>query len=197
MSETRTYEALPLNRKEIARYARCDYEAWQTQIEDAISEALPMLTNRVCFKIYPITFSAKETDLGFAKTTSEGLKKNLRNCDRAVLFAATAGYGIDRLIQKYNRLSPAKALLLQAVGSEAVEAVCNRFCEELRETYGAIRPRFSPGYGDLPLTLQKEIMAALSCERQIGVTLNDSLLMSPSKSVTALVGIEAAKEEQR
>lgn len=188
-SEIRTYDIMPLNCTEIARYAHCDYEQCASVIEECISEAAGVLSNRVCFRAYDLFFTEEEINLGFAKTSSLDLRKNLRNCDRVIVFAATVGVGIDRMIQKYNRLSPSKAFILQAVGTEAVETVCDRFCNELKEQYTLIRPRFSPGYGDLPLTLQKDIFSALSCEKQIGLTLNNSLIMSPSKSVTALVGI--------
>ena len=195
ISEVRFYDGLSLNGKEIARYAHCDYGQSAGLIARCVSEALPAISGRVCFRIFDLWFSEDEIDLGFAKTASLDLRKNLKGCRRAAVFAATAGVGIDRLIRKYNRLSPSRALLLQAVGTEAVEAVCDRFCDELKESCRLTRPRFSPGYGDLPLSLQRDIFAALDCERQIGITLNDSLMMSPSKSVTALVGIETPAEE--
>ena len=53
-----------------------------------------------------------------------------------------------------------------------------------------IKPRFSPGYGDVPLEIQKDIVMLLDCAKRIGVSLNDSLLMSPSKSVTAFIGLQ-------
>ena len=54
----------------------------------------------------------------------------------------------------------------------------------------SLRTRVSPGYGDISLTMQKDIFAILDCERKIGITLNEDLLMSPSKSVTAIAGIK-------
>lgn len=59
------------------------------------------------------------------------------------------------------------------------------------------RPRFSPGYGDLPLSAQREIFAVLDCGKRIGLMLNDSLLMSPSKSVTAFVGIGGEMKQKQ
>ena len=50
--------------------------------------------------------------------------------------------------------------------------------------------RYSPGYGDLPLELQREIIRVLDCGRTIGITLTESLLMQPSKSVTAVIGMK-------
>ena len=120
------------------------------------------------------------------------------NCTSIVLFAATLGIGIDRLLLKYNRTSPATALCIQAIGAERVEALCNAFSLELKEKFAtlgrSLTPRFSPGYGDLPLSLQRDIFAALECEKHLGLTLNNSLLMSPTKSGTAIIGTKNNKD---
>ena len=125
---------------------------------------------------------------------SNDLNKNLIGCDRIIVFAATIGIEIDRLISKYGRLSPAKALCFQAIGAERIESLCETFNNDMRERCARegsqVRPRFSPGYGDFPLEAQKDIFRVLDCYRKIGLSLNDSLLMSPSKSVTALIGIK-------
>jgi cobalamin-dependent methionine synthase I len=74
-----------------------------------------------------------------------------------------------------------------------VESLCDAFCAELKaeamENGCFTRPRFSAGYGDLPLSLQKDIFRALSPEKHIGAALRESLIVSPSKTVTAIVGI--------
>ena len=108
---------------------------------------------------------------------------------------AGAGLEIDRLIRRYTSLSPAKALFFQAIGAERIESLCDAFCEELKKDGLQLRPRFSPGYGDLPMELQKDIFRVLDCPRKIGLALNESLLMSPSKSVTAIIGIGEGTEE--
>ena len=127
------------------------------------------------------------------QTDSQGLCRNLQGCDKVILFAATVGLAPDRLIARYGRLSPTKALCMQAIGADRIESLCDAFCDELAADYAAegyqLRPRFSPGYGDFPLDAQKAFFQALDCHRKIGLSLNDSLLMSPSKSVTALIGL--------
>ena len=86
--------------------------------------------------------------------------------------------------------------MFQAIGAERIEALCDAFCDDISKEYNiAIKPRFSPGYGDLPLECQKDIFAVISPEKHIGLTLTDSMLMSPSKSVTAIVGL-GGKEKQ-
>jgi cobalamin-dependent methionine synthase I len=148
----------------------------------------------VCFAHFPVRHDGEYIDLGFAKTNSANLRKNLEGCKSAVLFAATIGLGIDRLIARYSKISPAKALIFQSIGAERIEALCEAFvCDihnECKKNGSALRPRFSPGYGDLPLDVQKNIFDALDCPRKIGLSLNESLLMSPTKSVTAIIGIK-------
>ena len=115
------------------------------------------------------------------------------------MFSATVGIEIDRFIRKYGRISPTKALFFQAIGSERVEALADKFNEEIREEARAkgftTHPRYSPGYGDLALDIQKEIFEVLDCTKQIGITLSESLLMSPSKSITAIIGLKKITSE--
>ena len=131
--------------------------------------------------------------MGFARTDSASLRRHLAGCDRAVLFAATVGLEMDRLIARFSAVSPARALMLQAVGTERIEALCDLFCVDISRRLARdglhSRPRFSPGYGDLPIEMQRDIFRVLDCPANIGLTLNESLLMSPSKSVTAIIGV--------
>ena len=191
-----TCDAPPVDRAEILRYAGVRGDApedLRAMLEDCLSEALPCCSYRACYREFPITRRKNLLDLGFAVTDSEHLSRNLADCTSVVLFAATLGIGIDRLISRYGRISPTRSLLLQAIGNERAEALCDALDREIGERMKArgcfTRPRFSPGYGDLPLSLQTDVFSALDCQKRIGLTLNKSLLMSPSKSVTAIIGI--------
>ena len=85
--------------------------------------------------------------------------------------------------------------MMQAIGAERIEALCDAFCDDMEKEMGvSLRPRFSPGYGDLPLSVQKDIISLLEAPKRIGLSLNDSLLMSPTKSVTAFAGISNSTE---
>ena len=136
--------------------------------------------------------------LGTHPLPGQALSRHLQNCPKVILFAATVGLTIDRIIQRHFVTEPAIAVWLNAIGSERVEALCRLFCTELKADYAAegLVPieRFSPGYGDLPLAFQKDIFTLLDCPRKIGVTLNQSLLMSPEKSVSALVGLRPTEQ---
>ena len=189
---SKTYKAPPIAEKEILRYASCKEadEALWALMRGCIREAEEGLTYKVCWKILPVKVEGAVCDFDVFQVHSKQLAGALSGCCEVLLFAATVGVEQDRLIAKYGRLSPAKALLHQAIGAERIEALCDLFCKEMEAERGEpLRPRFSPGYGDLPLAVQKDLFRVLDCTKRIGLSLNDSLLMSPSKSVTAFAGI--------
>lgn len=199
----KTYAEPAFCEKEILRYAGCrkaDAEV-EKLLHICIDEVRDKLSYKVCYSELPVTVYEDVCDFGLFQTKSQKLALNLRDCSRAIVFAATVGVGMDRLITKYGRISPAKALLFQAIGAGQIEALCDTFCTDMEgELRKTLKPRFSPGYGDLSLEVQKDIFSVLGCEKRIGLTLNESLLMSPSKSVTAFVGIsdgEAIKNQNK
>ena len=199
---TRTYDlALPPDEGGILRRAgmmKKRYPRVDALLQKTLFDLRGRLVNRVCYCELPVTRRNGTLDLCFTQTDSADLAVRLDGCDRIVLFAATIGGGIDRLISRYSVTSPAQALLCQAIGTESVELLCNTFCGELesraRSRGCTTRARFSPGYGDLPLEMQREIFATLDCPRRIGLSLTESLLMTPTKSVTAIVGIEGGAD---
>lgn len=205
MVVTKIYKEPEICKKEIMRYAGCrdsSEESLQLLLDTCLEEVLPRLSYKVCYIELPLEIEEDVCQLGHMQVKSKDLMKNLKECDRVILFAATIGIEIDRLIRKYGTVSPAKAVMLQAIGAERIESLCDAFCADIQQTLAeklseesfGLRPRFSPGYGDLPLEVQEEIFQMLNCNKHIGVSLNASLLMSPSKSVTAFIGIGKEKE---
>lgn len=187
----------PVNEKEILRYAGIpSSEPLQGELlrvfGETVSELRGVFSYGVCYTKTDITREDGVLRLPFVCPSSD-LSKCLSGCERAVIFCATVGAGLDRRIAAYSRLSPVKALFAQAFGAERAECLCDRFCGEIKAQAlsdgFSCTPRFSPGYGDLPLDIQRDIFSLLDCERKIGVTLTDSLLMKPSKSVTAIFGL--------
>lgn len=192
---TKSYPLPPLRRREILRYMGCREETRDTAqlVDSCLKLCEGVLAPRAVFAEFDISRNDPILDLGFARVQSRDLGKALEGCESVILFCATVGHAIDRLIAKNSRLSPSKALCLQAIGAEAIEALCNEFCSDMAREYSekghSLRPRFSAGYGDLTLELQRDIFRTLECEKRIGVALGDSLMMSPSKSVTAIIGV--------
>ena len=124
---------------------------------------------------------------------SSSLARNLAGCTQCVLFAATAGPFCDMLVKRASVTSSAYASCCQAAGAAAIEAYCDLINDKIKDEYEAkglfARPRFSPGYGDLPLENQKDWFRLLDITRNTGIELTGSLLMVPTKSVTAIIGL--------
>ncbi len=117
----------------------------------------------------------------------------LHDCDRCIIFCATIGSALDTLVRQWLLRDIAFAAMLDACASSVIENLCDILEAELKEEYGAqgfyLTDRFSPGYGDLPLTIQPSFCAALDTSRKIGVAVNENYMMIPQKSVTAIIGL--------
>ena len=188
----KTYPAPPINKKEVLRYAGGGNDDNTLKLlEECIKEISNALTYKVCYCELSSKINKDICDFDIFQVKSQNLATNLKDCNKVIVMGATVGITLDRLIAKYSRISPAKALILQALGAERIEALCDTFCDDVQKTHKiALKPRFSAGYGDLPLDTQNSIFTLLNLPKNIGLTLNDSMLMSPSKSVTAFIGIQ-------
>ena len=131
-------------------------------------------------------------DLGFGAIESQALMKNLEKSDTVYVFAVTLGLMVDRLIKKKAALSAADGFVYNAVASALAEAACDLAESEIIGDDDC-RPRFSPGYADFSLSHQRDLLAMLDAEHRIGIALTDSLLMIPTKSITAVIGVKNTK----
>ncbi len=162
-------------------------------IESCEKELLATLQPRCCWLESDISFPDDHVvEAGFGRVESVVLYRHLQGCGSALLFAATVGISVERLVARYQRLSPSKASVIDALGSSAIECWCD---DMERELLGARThcSRFSPGYGDFALDHQRDFARVLDMPRTLGVSLSDSLLMTPCKSVTAVIGIGASR----
>ena len=129
---------------------------------------------------------------------SQSLARNLRGCENVYLMAATLGLGPDRLIARASVTHMSRAVTLQAAAAAMIESWCDevnqRIIREAAEEGFYCRPRFSPGYGDFALEFQEDFAQILRLQKEIGVSLTESLLMMPSKSVTAIIGVTREKQ---
>lgn len=194
MVEVLTYPKIEVNKKEIFRYLRAKDVSieLEAEIDAVIEEVLKEEKKVVSFKKIEILRDNGVIDLDFYKTDSKNLIKRLEGCSHVLLVLATVGLSVDRLILKYSYLSALRQSICHAVGSERVESLLDKFEKDLSLS-NEIIPRFSPGYGEIPLSCQPKILEILNAQKLLGVTLNDSLIMTPSKSVTAIIGIKEKK----
>lgn len=191
---TRLGTEIQPDKREAFRYMGYKSGVKGEEVELLYEKCLEMYRSSACYKaVYrsvPIKIQGSTVDFGFCKIENDNLVKNLTGCGSAVIFAATAGIGVDRLIMRQEKLSVAESMICDCIGSSAIET----WCDEVNEiaTLGKeSKPRFSPGYGGVSLEYQKDILLFLDAERKIGITLNNSLMMTPKKSVTAFIGIKA------
>ena len=128
-------------------------------------------------------------DLGFGDIESYDLAKALGGCNEAYILGVTIGIGADRLIQKLAVTSSAESFITDALASAAAESLCD-YADNILRGEGEKPFRFAPGYGDMPLSYQPAVLEALNADYTLGIRLNGSLLMTPMKSITAILGIK-------
>ena len=183
-------------------------ERSKTLIEECSRLVLDTAEPRLIYK----EFHKSEIE-GFLE--GEDIKRHLEGADRCVLMALTLGAPIDRLIRKSEITDMVKAMAIDACASSLVEDLCDQFSGELEERCRAeagivaernqivkysnsesqIRyttSRFSPGYGDLPLNTQKVFEHLLEMHKAIGLSHSKEYLLTPRKSVTAVIGVYEA-----
>ena len=192
--------------KEIYRYLGMKEEAADEKtrllVADCLRELQEAAKPRSFYRVYPLEILPDGVlDLTCMRVRSRDLGKNLAGCEAAVLFAATLGAGVDRLLLRYGRLAVSRAAVLQAASAAMIEAYCDGCNERLREEARAkgffLRPRFSPGYGDFALSCQRDLCRALEAEKTVGITLTEGGMMAPSKSVTAVIGAGRAPASRK
>ena len=130
-------------------------------------------------------------DFTYFSVQSKNLTSVLRGCKKAILVAATLGIKTDMMLKRALVTSKAEALIFNSICVAAIEQYMAELNREFADMYEGmkLRPRFSPGYGDVPLSTQTDLLNTLDSKRKIGVALSDSLLMTPEKSVSAIIGI--------
>lgn len=163
-------------------------------LEKAFSQLERMCRPRFTRKIFSLSASDGSLHFGGAlDVTSRSLTVNLRDCEEVMLFSATLGAEADRLISQYSRRDISQGALMEAAATAFIEEYCDRCQAQLEEDLNkekkTLRPRFSPGYGDFDIRHQKDMVNLLDLPRQIGVTLTDGGMLTPTKSVTAVMGI--------
>ncbi|AEE17882.1 vitamin B12 dependent-methionine synthase activation domain-containing protein [Treponema brennaborense] len=183
-------------------------------VSECIAAMRPVLRPQAVYAVFPLTVGGAATAFAaaapgtaaggseicsFAGYTMKSacLAWNLAGCSRVILFAATIGPQVDFLIRKSAKLDAARGAVMQAAGAMFAESYADFLNAELSRLAVAggfvLKPRYSPGYGDVPLDVQRVFFSILPCAQKIGLTLTSSLVMAPEKSVTAFIGMKRAE----
>ena len=165
---------------------------FSARIDTAEKELIKTARPRFIWKLLGISRKDEECILaGGIRLTGKAICEHLGGCNEALFMAATLSSHCDMLIKKAQARSMTDALITDALASAGIEQICNKaellIGKELGEKY--MTWRFSPGYGDLPLDLQEDILSLLDAQRKIGLTVTDSSVLIPTKSVTAIIGV--------
>ena len=182
-------EEIILNEYETANRLKVSKGFTSAEIEKNLERLKDVVNGRFSATRVLIKRPKEDTlDLGFGEFKSKILAKNLKDSREAFVFAVTLGMGVDRLLTKLSKTSTAEYFITDALASAMAEALMD---EAERRVKGEIltRPRFSPGFGDFTIEIQPRILSLLNAQKLLGITVNDSFLMSPVKSVTAVMGI--------
>ncbi|MCI8513364.1 MAG: Vitamin B12 dependent methionine synthase activation subunit [Lachnospiraceae bacterium] len=183
--------------REILRYLRMREEEADggllTKLRGLTEELAGMIRPKAVF--HRCGCRVDETEVRFmdCRIRSLHLARHLKGCRELYLFAATLGPGPDRLAARYRVTDRAGMVMVQAAATAMIERFCGeeqaKLAAACREEGLYVKPRFSPGYGDCSLDCQKEFFRRLDITRRIGVSLTEGKMMTPTKSVTAWIGI--------
>ena len=183
---------------EAARYLGYGKHAVDEPTKNLIMEQLSELSKasnvKSVYQYFPcLVENESRVKIGTMEIRSKHLAKNLKGCKEAAIFGITLGTGVDLLIRRTMVTDMAKALVTQASAAVLLEEACDELQEKIRKEKSEeqlwIRPRFSPGYGDFDIHHQKDILRMLDTHKKIGLSMTDSYMLTPTKSVTALIGI--------
>lgn len=188
-----------IDKGEVLRYLRYQGDVIDPITEELIDASIDEIKQEASFNyIYEIFNINKEKGrIQLEDTTLEfsgnDIYHHLKNSERCAVLAATLGYKVDRLIKYYSKIDMTRCLILDACATAAVEELCDQVQEEVREMAGKenfnITHRYSPGYGDFSIKIQPKILNNLKTQVKIGLTVTDSLILIPRKSVTAIIGL--------
>ncbi len=213
-----------LNRDEVLRYL--GYRAQQQDDEHAAGRGLSAeyarlldQTERRCLSIARPRAALRTFAVVGTQTNEEGLPElvladcalrlpghsiaaHLAGAQAVGIVAVTLGTAFERELRRLALTDPTAELVMDAVGTAAIERAADAaealLVAEARERGLFPTWRYSPGYGDFPLSTQPTLLATLDAQRRLGITLTNSLLMIPTKSVTAVVGmLESPRPQDR
>ncbi len=186
-----------LCREEALRYmgyrGNAPDSAMTALLDQAEEQLLRVIEPKYVYRIFDVeNIGAQGVSLKDCELFLEGkdIAVHLEGCRRAALMACTISGGADRLIRINQIRNMTLAYVMDSLASAAVEQVCNAAQQEIAsQTGGYCTWRFSCGYGDLPIESQKKFLTVLNAQKRIGVSVSDSFMMTPTKSVTAVFGI--------
>jgi hypothetical protein len=192
-----------IGRKEVLRYLGYRNQIVDEKLEELVCGCMEELKGIAAPKYICRTLRITSRDWsisledGLFELPGKAISRHLNGSGECILMAATLGSEIDKKIRYYEKIDLAKALILDACATAFIEAVCDRVCKDIEKNELPVGKhltfRFSPGYGDLPIDIQKGFLEVLNAGKRIGLTASSTNILLPRKSVTAVIGITEKK----
>lgn len=201
-----TYTIDTVDRNEVLRYLGYHGQGLtpelDARIDDVVAQCLEVARPRATMASFPVHSVSEDSvrlDGCALVLAGHDIAKHLTDACEVVLFAATLGADIDRELRRLSLTDALGQVLFDSAATALVERAADAANAHIRAYaagQGAFTSwRFSPGYGDLPLSVQPDFLRTLDATRQLGITLTPSNLMVPTKSVTAIVGIHPTPQD--
>ncbi len=200
----KSYQIDALDRKEVLRYL--GYRGQEVtpeldaRLDAAIASCLAIGRARASIAVYDVA-GREELPDGTPQVTladtaltlvGTSMQRHMRGARKVGVLAVTIGMGVERELKRLSLTDHLGQVLFDAAATTMVERAAD--AAEATLVGMAAREglytnfRFSPGYGDMPMQTQHVLLDALDA-RRLGITLSPTLLMTPTKSVTAVVGM--------
>ena len=123
-----------------------------------------------------------------SEINSSDLAKTVSGCKNVVLLVGTLGFGLDRYISSLGVRSASAQFVADALADALIEGVCDIAEADVGESF-RLGNRFSPGYGNLPLSVGRDIVYFTRSDVSLGIRYTDSGLALPKKTVTAIIPV--------
>lgn len=200
-------DSISIDREEVLRYLEYKGQDIDNNLIEIIEECRNITKDRInpryTFRVYSIKQKYKgiiELEGTNLILESNDLYEILKDCNECILMAATLGINIEKDIKKYSCTELTKGIIIDSCATTAIEEVCDRVQNEIENNIlkngQYLTFRYSPGYGDLSIEKNTEILTILNGQKEIGLTITNSGIMIPRKSVIAIIGISDKKAEQ-
>ena len=200
-------DSISIDREEVLRYLEYKCKDIDNNLVEIIEECRNIAKDRInpryTFRVYSIKQKYKgiiELEGTNLILESNDLYEILKDCNECILMAATLGINIEKDIKKYSCTELTKGIIIDSCATTAIEEVCDRVQNEIENNIlkngQYLTFRYSPGYGDLSIEKNTEILNILNGQKEIGLTITNSGIMIPRKLVIAIIGITDKKVEQ-
>ena len=161
-------------------------------VGSAMEEIKKVARPQFLHRFYPLHFDGSryyvDADLNLDYKSTYGLFSR-KGSDCLCILVSTLGVAVDKRISRYKDTEPSRMVLLDACANSLIEVVTDEYQKKLdlkEETF-----RYAPGYGDVPLTMQRQIFDLIPEISKIGIELDACNMMHPFKSMTGLIGFKA------